>query len=291
LTPKAETPESVLEEIEPYLGAERPVPPGWQAIVAMPMLIMVGGMGAGKSTTVNALANAGCTFRLLPNRRTLTNLLIVAPLQREDNLPVQILDRTGRLPYIRRYRERHPAGLAHAIADLYIRLDHQDTSCHHLLVFDGLRGEDEIRYAVEALPLARYVMLNTPDIVRIERILERRDPYDRFSSEPWNGNPSPVRDGLDSFGALGVPGAAEMFAPNEERKLLGMVRQGHVSAGEMRDKLRLIVTERGLYRLEDTLAALQELAADRTHIIDTTRHSPAQVAQAILLDLRQAGVI
>lgn len=288
---KENIPESGLEEIEPYLGAERPVPPGWQPIVAMPMLIMVGGMGAGKSTTVNALADAGCAFRLLPNRRTLTNLLIVAPLQREDNLPVQILDRTGRLPYIRRYRERHPAGLAHAIADLYIRLDQRDTSCNHLLVFDGLRGEDEIRYAVEALPLARYVMLDTPDIVRIERILERHDPYDRFSSEPWSRNPSSWPDTVDSFAAIGEPGAANVFTADDERELLAMVRDGHVSVDEMRDKLRLIVTERSLYRLEDTMAALHELAPDRTHIIDTTRYSPAQIAQKILLDLRQAGVI
>jgi hypothetical protein len=284
-------PDSGLEEIEPYLGPERPVPPGWQPIAAMPLLIMVGGMGAGKSTTVNALAAAGCAFRLLPNRRTLTNLLIVAPLQREDNLPAQILDRTGRLPYIRRYRERYPAGLAHAIADLFIRLDHRDTTCNHLLVFDGLRGEDEIRYAVEALPLARYVMLNTPDIVRIERILERRDPYDRFSSEPWGGNPSFRSDAVQSFAAIGEPGAATVFTAEEEQRLVAMVREGYVSVDEMRDKLRLIVTERSLYRLEDTMAALEALAPERTHVIDTTRYSPAQIAQEIMSDLRQAGVI
>ena len=282
---------SEIEEIEAYWGAERPVPPGWQPIAAMPMLIMVGGMGAGKSTTVNALAEAGCAFRLLPNRRTLTNLLIVAPLQREDNLPVQILDRTGRLPYIRRYRERHPAGLAHAIADLYIRLDHRDTSCNHLLVFDGLRGEEEIRYAVDALPLARFVMLNTPDIVRIGRILERHDPYDRFSSQPWGGNPSGSLEAVNSFAAIGEPGASAVFSAEDEQELVAMVRDGQVSVEEMRDKLRLIVTERSLYRLEDTMAALRSLAADRTHIIDTTRHSPGQIAQAIMSDLRQAGVI
>ncbi len=282
---------SEIEEIEAYWGAERPVPPGWQPIAAMPMLVMVGGMGAGKSTTVNALAEAGCAFRLLPNRRTLTNLLIVAPLQREDNLPVQILDRTGRLPYIRRYRERHPAGLAHAIADLYIRLDHRDTTCNHLLVFDGLRGEEEIRYAIDALPLARFVMLNTPDIVRIGRILQRHDPYDRFSSEPWDGNPSSNVEALDSFAAIGEPGAAAVFTVEDEQALVAMVQDGHVSVDEMRDKLRLIVTERSLYRLEDTMAALVALAPERIHIIDTTSCSPAQIAQEIMSDLRQAGVI
>ena len=147
--------------MEQYLGGGTPVPAGWQPISTLPLLILVGAMGAGKSTTVEALIDTGCQFRLLPNRRILTNLLIVAPLQREDKVPVQTLDRNGRLPYIRRFKKRHPAGLAYAISDLTIKPAEDDQPCGRFLLFDGLRGDKEIEHIVDSLPLAQFAILDT----------------------------------------------------------------------------------------------------------------------------------
>jgi hypothetical protein len=255
------------------------------------MLILVGTMGAGKSTTVNALLDTGCQFHLLPNRRVLTNLLIVAPLQREDNVPVQVLDRNGRLPYIHRFKKRHPAGLAYALSQLTINVTPEDSTCEKFFIFDGLRGEKEIYYAAKALPNALFALLNTPDIVRIKRILKRKDPYDRFYPEKKSRNPEAGNTRLISFAEIGEPDASEMFSTDEERDLLDMVNDGLISEDELRDKLRLILVERSLYNMRATVAALENVAGNRTLFVDTTRYSPAQIAEQVVSHLRDANML
>ena len=277
--------------MERYLGAAAPVPPGWQPLSTLPLLILVGAMGAGKSTTVQALTDIGCKFRLLPNRRILTNLLIVAPLQREDKVPVQTLDRVGRLPYIRRFKQRHPAGLAHALSDLVIKPPEDKRSSERFLLFDGLRGEKEIRHTVDALPLAQFAMLETSTMVRIKRILARQDVYDQFSDNPGEQNPSPSPQELDSFATIGVSEAAGLLSTDEEQELLSLVRDGHASLTELRDKLRLILVERSLYKMEATLAALQTLAPDRTAFLNPAVQTPQQIAAKINSHLIKVGMV
>ena len=145
--------------------------------------------GVGKSTTVQSLADEGLAFHLLPNRRLLTSRLIVAPLLREEgeeNKKVQELSRMERLPYIRRYRKRHPGGMAHALSQWQI----DPTQRGQLLLFDGLRGENEVRYAINALPLAKFVLLDAPDVIRAQRLLKRRDPYDQLGSPSQDKAPN-----------------------------------------------------------------------------------------------------
>ena len=50
-----------------------------------------------------------------------------------------------------------------------------------LHIFDGLRGADEVAFALKALPLARFAVLNAPDVVRVERLLQRQDAFDQVS--------------------------------------------------------------------------------------------------------------
>ena len=282
---------SEFEEIEPQLGSGSPAPKGWQPVSALPLLILVGTMGAGKSTTVNALLDTGCQFHLLPNRRVLTNLLIVAPLQREENLPVQTLDRNGRLPFIRRYKERHPAGLAYALSQMVINLTPEDPTCEKFFLFDGLRGDKEIFYAAKAMPRAIFALLDTPDIIRIKRILDRQDPYDRFFPEGGNPNTAASARHLVSFAEIGEPKAAQMFTVQEEQELLGMVNMGEITAEELRDKLHLILVERNLYDMRTTVGALRSAAPDRTLFVDTTRYTPVQIAEQVVSHLRDADMI
>ena len=80
------------------------------------LLILVGLTGTGKTTTVNALHDQGGRFQLLPNRRELTDQLIIAHVQQQDGEAlVPVTDRAQRFAYTRRYREMHPGGMAYAL--------------------------------------------------------------------------------------------------------------------------------------------------------------------------------
>jgi hypothetical protein len=221
----------------------------------------------------------------------LTNLLIVAPLQREENVPVKVLDRNGRLPYIRRFKERHPAGLAYALSQLTINVTPEDPTCEKFFLFDGLRGEEEINYAARALPCALFALLDTPDIVRIKRILDRKDPYDRFFPEGGGRNPGPVGKRLVSFADIGEPDASRIFTVDEEHELLEMVNDGVIDEEELKDKLRLVLVERSMYDMRATVAALENTAPDRTLFIDTTKYTPAQIAEQVVSHLRDADML
>ncbi len=51
-----------------------------------------------------------------------------------------------------------------------------------LLIFDGLRGKNEVTHAVELLPQARFLFLHAPDEVRVNRLLSRGDVFDRVEN-------------------------------------------------------------------------------------------------------------
>lgn len=246
-------------------------------IRTQPLLILVGLTGVGKSTTVQALINQGLAFHLLPNRRVLTSRLIVAPLLQEEGKPIRELSRMERLPYVRRYRTRYPGGMAHALSQWQI----EPAQRGHLFLFDGLRGENEIRYAVGFNPLATFVFLHAPDIIRIQRLLKRRDPYDQMGSPNQESSAT-----QQSFAALGVPEAATLFTAEQEEALFALVQRKEISLNDLHDKLRLMTVERRLYDAKATLAALERLAPARTLVIDTTSHNPQQVAQQIISKVR-----
>lgn len=243
------------------------------SLTTQPLLILVGVTGVGKSTTVQALLDEGLAFHLLPNRRELTSRLIVAPLLEEEGKPIRELSRLERLPYVQRYRTRHPGGMAHALCQWQIEPAQQG----QLFLFDGLRGENEIRYATKHLPLAKFIFLNAPDIIRLQRLLKRQDPYDQMGSRYQEQKAARY-----NFATLGVPEAATLFTPEQEQMLFTLVKQGAISLNDLQDKLRLMTIERRLYDPTATLAALNTFAPDRRLVIDTTRHTPRQVAQKII---------
>ena len=70
------------------LGAGR-APAGWAAIVDMPVLILVGVTGVGKTATVRALRSRWDDISLLPNRRKIADLLVIPTVQGWDGPPPQ----------------------------------------------------------------------------------------------------------------------------------------------------------------------------------------------------------
>lgn len=246
----------------------------WQPIAAAPLLILIGVTGVGKSTTVEAMRTADIHFTLLPNRRELTDQLIISQMQRLDGETLrQVTDRQARFDYTRGYRERYPGGMARALSQLQVDPGQLDG----LLLFDGLRGVNEVSYAATHLPAACFIVLDAPDVVRVQRLLGRNDAFDQIKAARANPDDEQAHD----FAGLGVPAARQIFSVVDETALLRLVHSGAVTAGDLAAKLRIVVTERRNYDPDETIATLRALAPERTVVIDTVNMTPDQGADEI----------
>lgn len=251
----------------------------WQSVSLRPLLVLVGVTGVGKSTTLEALRNLGLAFHPLPDRRTLTDRLLFPEMQALAGQPVEpVNDRAQRFALTRAYRERHPGGMAEALTQLLV--DAEQTP--GLLLFDGLRGANEVGFATQHLPQARFVMLDAPDVVRVIRLMDREDPFDLIAARVAG---HPVHE-LQRFANLGVEGAEEMFSAQEQHVLADMVSAGEVSEGELRKALSIVVEERRNYDPVATRTALEGVAPDRTLVVDTVVDAPHTVALKIVEFLR-----
>lgn len=241
-----------------------------QSLAAFPLLIFVGLTGVGKSTTLAALAATGHPLTVLPDRRVLTDDLIISALQSQDGeVPQPVKDRGKRFEYTRRYREQYPGGMAHALTQLRVDPALAGTT---LLCFDGLRGAGEVRYAAQHLPLAAFVVLDAPDLLRVQRLLGRGDTFDRLET------------GTDGQAgeALVLPGADEIFRPEELRYLQALASDGIVTPADLQSKVAIVVAERQNYDPAGAIEQLARHAAERTLVVDTARWQPPEIAQKIL---------
>jgi len=264
--------------LQPDVGYGEPPSPAWQPIRARPLLVLVGVTGVGKSTTLAALRRAGLAFHLLPDRRELTDRLIIPAMQAvagETSAPVA--DRAQRFAYTRAYRQHHPGGMGEALSMLWIDVEQTPG----LLLFDGLRGENEVTFAAQALPQARFVMLDAPDVVRVIRLMGRQDPFDVIAARSAH----PAHE-MQRFTNLDVEGADALFTPQEQHILVDLVSSGEVTADDLRKALAIVVEERRNYDPAATRAALEKTAPERTLVVDTVADAPHTVALKILELLR-----
>ncbi|MBP7963410.1 MAG: AAA family ATPase [Caldilineaceae bacterium] len=272
LPPQSDPISANFAPIAPGLGRGDPLPADWRRVTDLPLTILVGLTGVGKSTTLTALAETGIAFTLLPNRREVTDWLIITAMQALDGDPIQpVTDRTARFAFTRRYRARFPGGMAHALAQLSV----DPVVWPGDLIFDGLRGAEEVTHAAAILPQARFVVLHAPDAVRVQRLLGRNDAFDRVASVSHKTSAGDIR----SFADIGLPAAKEVFGPSQERALLALVHRGEVTAADLAAKLKIVVEERRNYDPDAAQSALQTLAPSRTLVVDTTRHSPTEAAR------------
>lgn len=151
----------------------------------MKLIFLMGLTGVGKSTAVGALQASGVPLTLLPNRRALTDELILPEMQRAAGGPVQpVTDRLERFELTRRYRERYPGGMVHALghylAGRYFEV--HPSKAQETLLFDNLRGLAEARAATQTFPGARFVLLDAPPLVRLLRLVGRHDYFDQVAA-------------------------------------------------------------------------------------------------------------
>jgi hypothetical protein len=245
-----------------------------------PLLILVGVTGVGKSTTLDYLQQSALGFSLLPDRRALTDRLIIGYLQTVDGVPVQpVKDRRERFAYTRRYHQLFPGGMSHALSQLVV-----DTAVHpHWLCFDGLRGEGEVAHAARVLPQARFVVLDAPDLLRVQRLLGRSDRFDQISS---NDTMTTAATRQNTLAAVGVAEGDALFSAAEIATLLQSaappIGTGTIAVDELRAKLQIVVEERRNYDPQAATAYLTAHAPDRTLLIDTTWVTAEVAAQQVV---------
>lgn len=144
------------------------------------LIFIVGLTGVGKSTTLEALKTSDINFLLLPNRRQLTDEIIISEMQRKYNLPIKpVKDRVQRFEYTKNYRKIHPSGMAYVLKTY---LDSTEITQKNL-IFDNLRGVNEVKGGIEYFPNASFIMLDAPEEVRLQRLVGRKDIFDQVDSK------------------------------------------------------------------------------------------------------------
>jgi len=209
---------------------------GYRPLAEQDLVVLVGLTGAGKTTLARALG-----YPTLPNRRELTDRYVLGE---------PVADRVERFRRVAAWRERHPGGIAELLARGY-------APPTPLWLFDGLRGEGELAYALRHLPRARFLVLELDHGTRLLRLLTRGDAFDR--AEAGDGD-------LLAFARGVVPEAA----------LREALRVAPLD--EVRKKLRIVVEEARNYGYEGVRRVLGE--NPRARFLDAKRPVEALAAEA-----------
>jgi energy-coupling factor transporter ATP-binding protein EcfA2 len=224
------------------------------------LLVLVGVTGVGKSTTLEALREAGLHFSRLPDRRDVTDAVI---FQGES-----VTDREERFRRTAAFRDAHPGGMAQALEQVQVNLE----TLPEPILFDGLRGSNEVQYAARAFPRARFVMLDAPDTVRVTRLLGRGDAFDRVESRGFDDEGSEKLEAL-----MGIAGIETVFSNEEIHELARL--EGTFS--DVAAKVKIVVTERRHYDPKAANAFLNTLGGNRALYVDTTLEPASGVASRI----------
>lgn len=250
----------------PFLRADAaPTAPHERRLSQLPLTVLVGVTGVGKSTALAALTGADAGVRVLPDRREVTDAVMILPLA---GAPVR--DREERFRLTAQYRQTHPGGMAQALGSLLADTGHWGVAP----VFDGLRGLDEVSYAAQSFPAWRFVALGAPDAVRVRRLLGRADTFDQVGGGQ-GGSEATLRESLAD-----LKGAAEVFTPEELDALADLPAQGF-APGDVLAKVKIVVSERRNYDPAAAEAFLRTLPPERALVLDTVALDPAAVAQAV----------
>ncbi len=243
------------------------------------LLVLVGFTGAGKSTTLAALEDRGILSAILPDRRELTDKVILPAMTGDPAR--KITDRLERFSLTAAFRDRHPGGMGEVLEHIGVPRTVPDG----LIVFDGLRGKTEI-IAASRMPKAVFLYLETSPDIRLTRLCLRDDPFDRASVE---GSPSPapqddgererVLDILDQFGISRM-----IDAPTRQNLATRLVENG-VEPDMVAQAAAIVSDEATHYSAAETLDALHRLAPDRTLILDSGLLSPNAVADGVIAGL------
>lgn len=232
--------------------------PGSKPLGRHPLLMVVALTGTGKSTALDIVSRrlGGRGFGLIPTRREVADWIAIPLAQYwSGDALAPAPDRVKRFNYTRLFARRVEGGMAAVFSWLNLADDYAGT-----LLSEGIRGENEIRYALNHFPGWRIVELALHPLTRLRRLSGREDTFDRAA------------------------GKADLsFLPLELRA----EAQALFRAGEISEKALTITRAEaanyGLYPFADGDRY------DNYYRLDTDGCSAEQVADGLVEILRQSG--
>lgn len=237
-----------LSERYPLVRLDRRA--GYHRLGGRSLLMLVALTGTGKSTTLGSLARmlGASGMGVIPTRRELADWIALPMMQSLNGQdPRPVADRVRRFAYTKRFAERVPGGMAAVFSWLYLA-----DSFTNLIFSEGIRGEQEIRYALTRFPAWQVVELTLDPLTRLRRLSERQDHFDRAS------------------------GAADLtFLPGELRgQAKQMLKSGEISARA----LKIMEAEANNYGL---LPFADGSQFSSYHRVAVDERSPDEVARAV----------
>jgi hypothetical protein len=195
-------------------------------------------------------------------------------LQHEDGYPpTPVTDRVKRFEYTARYRARYPGGMAHALSRLAV----DPAGAGSLLLFDGLRGLNEVQHAATYFPQGHFIVLDAPDTVRLARLLKRADTFDSIRL------PASTEGQMMLTALISIPDIGTVFSAEQLRKISQAAHAAALPVDEVVKKASIIVEERRNY---DSYAARAYLTSSLTCkqvlVIDTARQPPEAVTKQVM---------
>lgn len=234
-----------------------------------PTIVLVGLTGAGKTTTVGRLQALLPLAAVLPDRRALTDRLIL-PMMTGATEPV--VDRVERFRLTAAFKARYPGGMGDVLGWLVLPPGLPPGP----VLFDGLRGEAEVT-AAAALENARFLVLDCSPQGRLRRLCGRDDPFDLTTA----GAAAPATSDAiaDLRGAL-IGAEFDTLVPAAVAEVLAVdLAASRVNPAAVARMAAIIVEESRHYDPAAARSALQRLAPGRTLVIDTDRLASDQVAE------------
>ena len=224
---------------------------GFRPLGEHDLLMLVALTGTGKSTTLEILRARGGVFAtdVIPSRRELADWIAIPVAQALAGEPFEpIRDRSRRFAFTRRFAEQAPGGMAAAFSWLYVADDFDG-----LLLSEGIRGENEIRFALENFARWRIVELTLDPLTRLRRLSGRRDDFDR------------------AFGSADVS-----FLPRQFREQANaLLKAGEITA----EALAIVKAEAANYGFDPFADGCAYPNYDRIAVED---RSPDDVAEAVI---------
>ncbi len=233
----------------------------------MKIIFIVGQTAVGKSSTLEALFKNQPSLHLLPNRRELTDEIIIPEMLMDAGKELTpIKDRVERFALTAAYRKKYQTGMIHA---LKLFLD-KGTIPQTSLVFDNIRGLEECQGALETFHGARFIFLYAPPLVRLKRMLGRKDAFDTTEHVPSDAS---FKEKLEA-----IPEAVKTFGLGP---LLNLYNSG-TPEDVLLNGIKIISTEVQNYNAEQAAGFLKTHLDDRQLLyLDTSQLGIDEVSQKI----------